>query len=97
MNRKPEDCRDMGELRTEIDRIDDSLVTLFAERETYIHRAVEIKKIMNIPALVPERVEAVINHVRQKATMKKLNVEFAEMIWRAIIDWAVKLESEKLK
>ena len=97
MMRKPADCRDMSELRAEIDRIDDSLVTILAERESYIYRAVEIKKALNIPALIPERVEAVVAHVKQKAAQKNLNVDFAEMLWRKIIDWAVKLETEKLK
>ena len=41
--RKPADCTTMAEIRAEIDRLDEDLVRLFAERAGYIDRAAEIK------------------------------------------------------
>ena len=40
---KPADCTTMAEIRAEIDRLDEDLVRLFAERAGYIDRAAEIK------------------------------------------------------
>ena len=97
MIRAPEDCRDMDELRKEIDRLDDRLVKILGERGRYIARAVEIKRVEKLPALIPERVEAVINHVREKAVKEKVDPVLAENVWRVIIDWAVNFEQGKLK
>jgi isochorismate pyruvate lyase len=97
MIRSPEDCRDMDELRKEIDRIDDRLVKLMGERARYIARAIEIKRVMKLPALIPERVQAVIDHVRAKAVKEKLDPELAENVWRVIVDWAVNFEGGRLK
>ena len=36
---KPEDCKNMDEVRTEIDRLDTALVTLIGERFGYVDRA----------------------------------------------------------
>jgi hypothetical protein len=40
---KPADCTTMAQIRAEIDRLDEDLVRLFAERAGYIDRAAEIK------------------------------------------------------
>ena len=39
---KPADCTSMAQIRAEIDRLDEDLVRLFAERAGYIDRAAEI-------------------------------------------------------
>ncbi len=41
--RTAKDCRDMPEVRAEIDRIDASLVDLIAERFSYVDRAWQLK------------------------------------------------------
>ena len=41
--RAPRDCRDMTEVRAEIDRVDNALVDLIAERFGYVERAWQIK------------------------------------------------------
>jgi isochorismate pyruvate lyase len=97
MIRAPEDCRDMDELRKEIDRIDKRLVKLLGERVQYIKRAAEIKRVQKIPALVPSRVEAVIAHVKEQATKEGVDPALAEKVWRDIVDWSVNYESNKLK
>lgn len=97
MIRPPEDCRDMDELRKEIDRIDDRMVKLLAERVRYVTRAVEIKRVAKLPALIPKRVQAVLDHVKSKAAKEKVDPALTESVWRVIIDWAVNYEHGKLK
>jgi isochorismate pyruvate lyase len=97
MIRAPEDCRDMDEVRKEIDRIDKRLVKSLGERVLYIKRAAEIKRAQKIPALVPSRVEAVITHVKEQAAKEGVDPALAEKVWRDIVDWSVNYESDKLK
>ena len=40
--RKPQDCVTMADLRAEIDRLDEALVAMLAERAGYIDRAAQI-------------------------------------------------------
>ena len=49
---KPADCTTMAQIRAEIDRLDEDLVRLFAERATYIDRAAEIKATADLPARI---------------------------------------------
>ena len=65
--RKPADCTTMAHIRAEIDRLDDDLVRLFAERAGYIDRAAEIKAGVDLPARINDRVEEVVQNVRRHA------------------------------
>ena len=49
---------DLNELRLEIDKIDDQLVKLFAQRMDVSARIGDYKKEHNLPILVPQREEA---------------------------------------
>ncbi len=87
----PADCADKEDVRKELDRIDTALVTLFAERHTYVTRMAELK---NDPheAFVPERIEAIIKKVRNQADSLHLDEDQAELIWRTLISWNVNYE-----
>ena len=87
----PEACDTKDAVRAELDRIDTALVTLFAERHQYVTRMAELK---NDPheAYVPERITAIIDRVRQRATSLDLDEDQAELIWRTLIDWNVNYE-----
>jgi isochorismate pyruvate lyase len=43
--KRPWECADMGQVRTEIDRIDDALVDLIVARFGYVERAWRSRKI----------------------------------------------------
>ncbi|MEM6913825.1 MAG: chorismate mutase [Pseudomonadota bacterium] len=93
---KASDCRDMSEVRTEIDRLDAALVDLLAERWTYVDRAWQLKR-SPAEATVPWRIQAVIDQVRVRADEKGLPPSLAEALWRQIIGWGIQYEEEKLK
>ena len=42
--REPTDCKDMDQVRAEIDRIDAALVDLIGERFAYVDRAWQLKQ-----------------------------------------------------
>ena len=93
--RKPQDCASMDDVRVEIDRIDEALVELMAERFTYVDRAWQLK---NSPdeAVVPWRIQQVVDRVRARAEEKGLPPELAESLWRQMIGWFIQYEEEKL-
>ncbi|MDD7909788.1 MULTISPECIES: chorismate mutase [Pseudovibrio] len=96
MNRLAQDCADMTQLRQEIDRLDKELISLFAERWSYINRAAEIKKPMGLPARINERVEEVARNVRAHADAENLNPDFYEGLWRQLMEQAIAREEAEL-
>jgi len=94
-NRLAEDCSNMDEVRAEIDRLDNALVDLVAERFTYVDRAWKLK---NSPdqAVVPWRIQQVIDKVRARAEKRDLPPDLVEAVWRQMIGWFIQYEEEKL-
>jgi isochorismate pyruvate lyase len=94
--RKPADCETMTHIRAEIDRLDEDLVRLFAERATFIDRAAEIKAEVDLPARITPRVEEVVANVRRHAVTHGLPPELVEKLWRRLIDWSIAREENRL-
>ena len=93
---KPADCTSMAQIRAEIDRLDQELVRLFADRAGYIDRAAEIKAGADLPARIDARVEEVVQNVRRHADTYGLPPELVEKLWRRLIDWSIAREESKL-
>jgi isochorismate pyruvate lyase len=87
----PAECQTKDEVRAEIDRIDQGLLQLFAERHRYVTRMAEIKTDPH-EANDPKRTEAVIGKQRRRAEELGLDEDQAEMIWRSLIAWNVNYE-----
>ncbi len=97
--KRPWECADMGQVRAEIDRIDELLVDLIVERFGYVERAWQLKKSPS-DAYVPWRIQQVIDRVKQRAAERGLPPEMIEMVgaqWRNMIGWFVQYEEEKLR
>ncbi len=95
--RPPAECRDMSEVRVEIDRIDAALVDLIAERFGYVERAWQLKLQARAEANVPWRNQQVIDKVRARAADKGVPPDLAEALWRQMIGWFIQYEEEKLR
>ena len=93
---KPEDCKNMVEVRTEIDRLDTALVTLIGERFGYVDRAWQLKDNPE-EATVPWRIQPVIERVRAKAEDEGVPPDLCEALWRQMIGWFIQYEEEKLR
>jgi isochorismate pyruvate lyase len=93
---KAKDCTSMAEIRAEIDRLDQALVKLFAERASYIDRAAEIKAEVDLPARIEARVEEVVTNVRRHAVAEGLPPDLVEKLWRRLIDWSIAREENRL-
>ncbi|QKP77433.1 chorismate mutase [Methyloligella sp. GL2] len=89
-------CANMDEVRQEIDRIDKTLVDLISERFAYVDRAWQLKA-SPADAMVPWRVQQVIDKVKARAEEKDLPPELVEALWRQMIGWFIQYEEEKLR
>jgi isochorismate pyruvate lyase len=89
--KKPAECETKEDVRAEIDRIDQELINLFAERHGYVIRMAAIKTDPH-EAFDKARIETVIEKVRTRALEKNLDEDQAELIWRTLIDWNVNFE-----
>ncbi len=87
----PAACESKDDVRIEIDRIDNALLNLFAERHAYVTRMAEIKTDPH-EAFDPVRIEAVITKVRARSLELDLDEDQAELIWRTLIDWNINFE-----
>lgn len=87
----PAECESKDDVRVEIDRIDQALIALLAERHRYVTRMAEIKTDPH-EAFDPVRIEAVINKVRTRSVDLELDEDQAELIWRTLIDWNINYE-----
>lgn len=94
--RAPQDCETMAHVRAEIDRLDQLLVSLFAERAAYIDRAAAIKGPLAMPARIDWRVEDVVAKVRLSAAGRALDPDLAEALWRQLIEWSIAREERVL-
>lgn len=94
--KRPWECADMTEVRAQIDRIDTSVVDLIAERFSYVERAWQLKTDPG-EALVPWRIQQVIDKVKARAEEKNFPPHLAEALWRQMIGWFVQYEEERLR
>ena len=86
----------LASCRAEIDALDAELVRLLGRRVEIVDRVVTIKRANNIPALLPDRVEEVVAHVREEADACGAPPDLAEKLYRQLIAWTIEYEETKL-
>ncbi len=86
----------MADIRKEIDRIDESLVKLLAERQRWVEKAVLVKKRDKIPARDDARVAQVIDHVRVLARGHKVDPALVEAMWTEMVEWFIAYEERNM-
>lgn len=78
-------CHDLGEVRRNIDRIDDQILRLMAERSAYVKQAGRFK---TSAATVRDeaRIRQILTHIRAKALEQGVNPDIAEATFRAMVE-----------
>lgn len=87
------DCKSLDEVRENIDRIDDEIIKLMAQRGQYVLAASAFKKDRKAVG-APERVAAVILKVRKKAEAYGADPDMVENLYRMMIESFIKMEME---
>ena len=77
-------CENLEEVRENIDRIDEEIVKLIAERSIYVVQAANFKKDSE-DVKAPQRVERIIDKVRHLAYEHSINPDIVENIYREMI------------
>ena len=89
-------CHTLDEVRAEIDRTDDEIVRLIAERGRYVSQAASFKK-DTAGVKAPARVEAVIAKAKAKAALLGADENVGEAVYRAMIDAFIKAEMNEFE
>ncbi|MDQ4099505.1 MAG: chorismate mutase, partial [Chloroflexota bacterium] len=76
------ECRNLAEVREQIDQIDRQLVALLAERGAYVRQAARFKRTAEDVA-APRRVEQVVERVRGLAMDNGVDADLVEEVYRA--------------
>ena len=84
-------CSSIEEVRANIDRIDDAIIRLIAERGTFVAQAASFKKDVD-GVRDTARVEKVVQNVRAKAAECGADADMVEALWREMIRRFVDME-----
>lgn len=86
-------AENMADVRYEVDRLDESLVQLLAERQSFMDAAARIKAGRHVVHDRP-RIEDVIAKVLANARANGLSPAIAEPVWRKLIERCIAYEFE---
>ena len=87
------DCKSLEEVRSNIDRIDNQIIKLIAERGSFVKQAPLFKKDSQ-DVKAPQRVEAVIQKVRLLAKEYGANPDMIEKLYRGMIAGFISMEMD---
>ncbi len=85
------ECATLEDARANIDRVDEQLVDLLAERDAYVRQAARFKRSPE-EAAAPRRVEQMIAGVRGFARDSGVDPDLVERVYRTMIDGFTELE-----
>ncbi len=90
------ECHSLTEVREEIDKVDDRIIELIAERNNYIKQAARFKETID-QVKAPDRIEAVIQRLRHKALELDLSPNLINDLYTMMIDEMVETEIAELR
>jgi len=90
------ECKNIEEIRENIDSIDKEIVKLLSQRSNFVKQAAKFKK-NNEDIEAPQRVEEVIKKVKTLAVRYEMPPEIAENVYRVMIENFINSETEEFK
>lgn len=90
------ECKTLEEVRSEIDKIDEELVKLIAQRSKYVKQAAKFKESVE-EIKSDERIDDVLNHVRHLAATLSISPNLVADIFKILINKMVEMEIEEFK
>ena len=88
---------DLDKIRQNLDRLDEQIISLLAERKELIEQVINFKKTNDIPSLQPKRRDQVTANWRKFAKKKGLDPDIAERLWTLLHEYFLRLEEKALK
>lgn len=89
-------CDSLIQAREKIDKIDHAIIELIATRQHYVDQAVRFKRsVQDVQS--PERVEQVIQKVRDIASQQGVDPALVERIYREMIQHFIQRELKEIR
>jgi len=85
---------ELSEIREHLDRLDNALLTILAERMSLIPKVAEYKKKNNVVRYQPEREQQIFEAKEELAKKLNVNPELARKIFETIIEDSHRIEKE---
>ncbi|MGX7009812.1 chorismate mutase [Lactococcus chungangensis CAU 28 = DSM 22330] len=89
-------AENLTEIRTEIDKVDEQMISLLAQRGDLVKQAATFKRTVT-DVQAPQRVATVIEKVKVLAREKGADEKLVEKLYRNMITDFIALEQEMLK
>ena len=91
MNKSPEQCQDINDIRSEIDRIDEKIIQLISQRAGFVKAAAPFKSSKS-SVKAEDRVKTMLGKRRQWAIQEKMDPDFVENLFMKIIQYFINEE-----
>lgn len=85
---------ELSEIREHLDRLDNALLTILAERMSFIPKVAEYKKNNNIVRYQPEREKEIFKAKEELAKKLNVNPKLTRKIFETIIEDSHRIEKE---
>jgi len=89
---RPEDCRNIEEVRDQIDLLDTEILELLGKRYGFVKEVVKYKKPVKASIIAQERFDAVIQNRRILAEKNGLNPDVIEDMYKLLINHFIEEE-----
>ena len=83
-------------IRKKLDQLDEQLMTILAERQSYLGDVARYKKAHNLPLYQPEREKQILEAKLALAKKLELDSEMVEKIFAAILESSKKTQAKVL-
>lgn len=84
-------CKNLQDVRDNIDRLDAEIIPLLAERIGYVLQAAQFKETRS-DVRIPSRIEFIVERVRKFAEAEGMDPDMAESIYRHIMEESIARE-----
>lgn len=90
----PKDCKNIDEVRNEIDLIDKEIIQLLGNRFKFVKEIVKYKSPTKESIIAKERYNKVISERKKWAKEQGLSPEIIEKVYKTLIEYFIKEEIE---
>lgn len=84
--KQPDECQNLHDIRTEIDRLDRQIVALLGQRLDYVHAAAAYKT-SETSVRAPDRVTSMLEARRRWATEEGLQADAISRLYEGLIEY----------
>ncbi len=88
--------KNIKNVRKKLDKLDDSLLTIFKKRTFLVNKILKSKKYKN-QIIDKPRIKIILNRIKQKSKKQKIDPKITHKIWKSIISAYIDYEFRNFK